>query len=232
MHQGLFILGVVTARGGSKRLPGKNIKTLAGKPLIAYAVEAMRGSTLLDRIIVSTDDEDIARIAKEYGADVPFMRPRELAEDLTPHLPVMQHAVAEMEKHGKRPDLIVLVQPTSPFVQTQDIDLAIKKLVDNGANSCVSVCAVSERPEHMYHLKKGASFPLIKQESRETTDQTLPHYVRINGAVYVTRYDTLMKQGKIVDDKNNSMIEMPRSRSIDINESIDFIIAETLLSRL
>lgn len=230
MHQKLYILGVITARGGSKRFPEKNIKPLAGKPLIAYAIEAMCKSILIDRTIVSTEDEKISHIAKKYGADVPFMRPYELATDLTPHIPVMQHAVTEIEKKGNKPSLIVLVQPTSPMIQTQDIDNAIKKLVDEGTNSCISVCRISERPEHMYRIENGISIPLIKRDSRETIDQTLPRYMRINGAVYVTRYDTLMKQGKIIDDQNNSMIEMPRERSVDINEPIDFKIAETLLS--
>jgi len=139
MHKSSHILCIITARGGSKRLPGKNIKLLLGKPLIAYGIEAAKKSKYIDRVIVSTDSEEIAAVARGYGAEVPFMRPMELAQDDTPSVPVLQHAVNVVEEAGDTVDIMVLVQPTSPLVLASDIDAAIEKLVASGAPTCVSV---------------------------------------------------------------------------------------------
>src|SRR3989344_6580233 len=134
------ILGVITARGGSKGIPGKNIKLLGGKPLIVYTVEAVKKSKLITHSIVSTDDEAIAMVCREVSADVPFMRPRELAEDKTPHLPVMQHAIEFLEKKlGLVFDYTTIFQPTSPFRTVDDIDGTLQKLISSGADSAVSV---------------------------------------------------------------------------------------------
>jgi len=139
------ILAVITARGGSKGIPRKNIKKLGGKPLIIYTIDSVKKSTLITDVIVSTDDEEIASVCREHGVEVPFVRPKELAQDDTPHLPVMQHAIDFMEKKNNMTyDIAVIFQPTSPFRTVDDIDGTIKKLIDTNADSAVSLCEWNE----------------------------------------------------------------------------------------
>src|SRR5471030_2977734 len=140
------ILGVVTARAGSKGIPGKNTKRLAGKPLISYTIDCARASGVFDRLILSTDDEAAAAIARELGCEVPFMRPAALAADDTPHLPVMQHAVAWLrDEQDYRPDWVMILMPTSPLRQPAHIVEAVAMAVASGA---VSVVSVDEVPAH------------------------------------------------------------------------------------
>lgn len=229
------ILVIITARGGSKGIPRKNIKLLNGKPLISYAIRAALKSKFADRVIVSTDNEEIAKISKKYGAEVPFMRPAELARDNTPSLPVVQHAVNYMEeKENFRADLVVLLQPTSPLMLTEDIDNAIQKLIQTRANSCASVCEITERPEMMYFLKKesgGKIKPFLKRGSKKIRRQDLPKIYRLSGAVWVMKRDSLMRKNKILDKNNASAIVMPKERSIEIDEPIDFYITETIINK-
>jgi len=130
----------VTARGGSKGLPGKNLRLLAGKPLIAYTIDAAVASGAFDRLVLSTDDADIATVARTLGCAVPFTRPAELARDETPHLPVVQHAVRWLDEHERyRPDAVMILQPTSPLRQPQHISEAVALLERSGADSVVGV---------------------------------------------------------------------------------------------
>lgn len=139
------ILGVITARGGSKGIPGKNIKPLLGKPLLAYTIEAAQASGALDRIILSTDDEQIAEVAKQFGCEVPFLRSKELAEDKTGHLPVAQHAVQWLkDKENYFPDYVMILQPTSPLRQAFHIKGAADLILKSGADSVLSVAEISE----------------------------------------------------------------------------------------
>jgi CMP-N,N'-diacetyllegionaminic acid synthase len=141
------ILGLITARGGSKGIPGKNIKSLDGKPLIAYTIESAKQSGIFDRLILTTDDEEIAAVAREYGCEVPFMRPSELATDTTAHVPVMRHALEWLRgTEGYAPECVALLQPTSPLRQAFHLKEAAEKLMgDNAADSIVSVRPVPER---------------------------------------------------------------------------------------
>lgn len=230
MYKDKNILLVIPARGGSKRLPGKNIKFLDGKPLIAYAIEAGKGSKYVDRIVVTTDDEEIARVSKEIGADVPFMRPAELATDEARVLPVMQHAVAALEITSALFDAIVLIQPTVPGVLPADVDAAIEKFFDAEADSCVSVCEITERPELMFKVEEdGTMMPYTG--GSYTPVREMPPLYRINGAVYVTKRSVLMEDGKIYDEGKSVAVMMPRERSVDIDTLTDFVIAELLFSQ-
>lgn len=231
MYKNKKILAVIPARLGSKRVPKKNIKILAGEPLIAYTIKSALKSKLLDRIIVSTNDKKIAEIAKKYGAEVPFLRPFSLAKDETQTLPAIQHAVSYLKKsEGYIMDIIVVIQPTSPLVIAQDIDDAIKKMINKNTNSCITVCEVSERPEWMYFVKNDKFKPLLKPVlNKKQQKQDLPKIYIANGAVYATKRDALMKDNKIVDKNNLTTLIMPRERSIDIDEPIDFKIAEALI---
>lgn len=232
MYKDKKILCIIPARGGSKRLPGKNIKLLKGKPLIAYSIIAAKGSQYLDRVIVSTDDESIAKVATEYGAEVPFMRPGELASDTATTLSVLQHATKFFEDKRELFDIVVLIQPTVPGVITADVDAAIEKLFVAGANSCISMCEITDRPEWMYSLNaEGYITPYVEAafHSQNIRSQDLPKLYRINGAVYVTPRNVLMEDGKIIDKHNCAGVLMPRERSIDIDTLSDFVIAETLM---
>src|SRR3989338_1584602 len=141
MYKTQKVICIIPARGGSKRVPRKNIKLLKGKPLISYAINAAKQSKYIDRVIVSTDDQEIARVAKKYGAEVPFMRPADLATDTALGLPVIQHAINYVESVDKdEVNFVVVIQPTSPMVLSQDVDSAIEQIVKTKANSCVSVC--------------------------------------------------------------------------------------------
>lgn len=227
----VITVAVIPARGGSRRLPRKNIKLLHGKPLIAYAIEAARQSSSVHKVIVSTEDSEIADVARTYGAEVPFIRPAELASDTATSVAVLQHAVETFEKQlGITIDPILLIQPTSPFVQAEDIESALSTLKATQSNSCVSVCAISERPEWMVQLDGSHVRPFLPTAQTDARTQDLPPLYRLNGAVYALRRQTLIKDGLIVDYKNLSAIVMSRERSIDIDELIDFQFAETILT--
>lgn len=230
MYKDKKILCIIPARGGSKRLPGKNIKLLNGIPLVGYAIRAAKGSQYIDKVIVSTDDEKIARIAREQGAEVPFMRSAELASDTAPTLPVLQHAVTFFEEKGERFDLIVLIQPTVPGVESRDVDATIEKIISAGVQSCITVCPIVDPPEWMYRM--GAEGRLQKYiDAPAARAQDVEKLYRVNGAVYVTVRDTLMKENKIVDNNNCAGVIMPRERSTDIDTELDFAVAELAMKR-
>lgn len=228
MYKNQYIVLIIPARGGSKRLPGKNIKPLNGKPLIVYAIEAGKHSAYVDRVVVSTDDEEIARVSREAGAEVPFIRPEELSTDDARVLPVMQHAVLTLEKEGKPIDLVVLIQPTIPGVLAKDVDAAIEKLVSSSADSCMSVCEISDRPELMGTVDEQGFMKPYVGGSYTPVREMQPLY-RINGAVYVEKKSLLIEQGKIYDEEKSTVVFMPRERSVDIDTELDFKLAEAAL---
>lgn len=225
------ILAVITARGGSKRIPRKNLRKLAGRPLIYYPIQAALRSKLVDRVIVSTDDVEIAEVAKKIGAEIPFIRPDRLATDLAKSVPVVQHAVRFLKKnHDYHPAIVALLQPTNPFLSGEDIDEAIKILIKSKADSCVSVSPVSERPEWMYTIKRGRLAPHNDSWNVVKRSQDLPKVFRLNGALYVVKTEALMNQNTLNAPRGAALI-MPRERSIDIDNLIDFKIAEALMKK-
>jgi CMP-N,N'-diacetyllegionaminic acid synthase len=227
------ILAVITARGGSKGIPGKNIKILGDKPLIAYTIEAARKSDLISDLIVSTEDKKIANVAKQYGADVPFMRPKELAQDDTLHLPVMQHAVSFMEDKLKcKFDYVVILQPTSPFRTKEDIDDTIQKLIDTGADSAVSLVEIEENhPMKIKKLEGDRVLPYSVEEIHGTRRQDLPVAYKRNSSVYVMKRDLIMKDNELYGSYTAGHI-VPKERSIDIDNPFDWIKAEYMLKEL
>jgi len=230
------IVVIIPARGGSKGVPRKNIKLLNGRPLISYAINVALKSKYIDRVIVSTDDKEIAKIAQKYKAEVPFLRPVELAEDSSPTLGVLQHAIKYLEEKEKyKPDFVVLLQPTSPLILVSDINKAIEKIIKTKANSCVSVCEISERPEWMFTFEdtEGDRIkPFLKKNNKKTNRQDLPKIFRLNGAIYVTKKNILMKENKITDKINSSAILMPIERSVDIDRPVDFCIIESIIKQI
>ena len=227
------ILGVITARGGSKGIPGKNIREIGGKPLIAYSIEVGNKSALISDLIVSTDDEAIATVAKKWGGHVPFMRPAELAGDHVPHLPVVQHAVKKMEQEkGCRYDYCVILQPTSPFRIPEDIDETLRKLIATNAESAVTVVRVgNNHPIKIKKLEGDRVLPYVIPEEEGMRRQDFPVVYRRSGAVYAMRRDTIMDKNCLYGDHVVGH-ETPQERSIDIDEPVDVIVAEYMLSEL
>lgn len=226
------IIGVIHARGGSKRIPLKNIRPLAGRPLISYMVEAAVESRLLDRVIVSTDHPDIARIARDYGAEVPFMRPADLAEDVASEF-VTQHAVRFVEAEGSPVRIVLTMQPTTPFCTAEDIDACIARMLDSDLDTVLTVCEVHERPEWMYRLEGPRALPYTGSlvQGDAGISQKLPKLYIPNGAVWATRRSVLMDQGLITGPKAGVVV-MSRERSVDIDEPVDFITAEAMAQEL
>ncbi len=232
-ERGYAILGVITARGGSKGIPGKNIKLLGGKPLITYTIEAARKSSALTHCIVSTDSENIARVAREHGADVPFLRPPELAADHVPHVPVMQHAIRFMEaQENKTFEYVVVLQPTSPFRLPEDIDETLRLLIESGADSAVTLVEVAnaDHPVKAKRLLDGRVLPYALAEPEGARRQDLPTAYRRSGAVYAMRRDTILG-GRLYGDHIVGYI-VPRERSVDIDEPLDWLKAEWMLEDL
>ncbi|MBF0454298.1 MAG: acylneuraminate cytidylyltransferase family protein [Magnetococcales bacterium] len=220
------VLAVIPARGGSKGLPRKNILDLAGKPLIAWTIEAAKSSTLIDRLILSSDDEDIIQIAKQWGCEVPFVRPPSLAGDQSTSVDVAIHALDSVQQPY---DYIVWLQPTTPLRLGEDIDAAIQICVEKGAPSAVSVVDAGKSPYWMYSIKEsGALEPIMSQDLSSRQRQELPCAYTLNGAVYVTQTDWLRRHGCFMNGGTYAHL-MPPERSVDIDTELDFKIAGMLL---
>lgn len=228
MYKGKTILGLIPARSGSKGLPRKNIKPLLGKPLIAWTIEQALASKYLDRLIVSTDDEGIAEVSRKYGAEIPFIRPKELAEDNAKGIDVVLHTIDWLNENDKQKqyDLIILLQPTSPLRATEDIDKAIELLFLKKAKAIVSVCEVDHHPLWTNILPKdGCMKDFSRQEITNKNRQELPVFYRLNGAIYLA-YGDYIKQCRSFIGKDTFAYIMPREISIDIDNEVDFKLAE------
>jgi len=229
MYKDKVILCVIPARGGSKGLPGKNVKQLAGKPLIAYTIEQAKGSKYIDRVIVSTEDDQIAKVAGKFNAEVPFKRPKELAEDNSSMIDVLLHAVKWMEGEAKfKFDILVLLHVTTPLREADDIDKCIELLVDEKADNVFSVAEAYRNPYfNMVEVNAGNEVRLVK-EGNFATRQSAPKVFDMNSSIYVWWKDTF-KAEKSLFLKKTRVYPMPRERSVDIDEPLDFRIAEMLL---
>lgn len=226
------VVAIITARGGSVRLPLKNIRLLAGKPLIAYIIKAAQQSRYLNRIIVSTDHPGIEKISLGLGAEVPFRRPARISGNCASVL-VIQHAVKFVEQQERRPvDIAVTLQPTSPLCRADDIDACIEMILKNtNIQSVFSAVEVHHRPEWLFELKKHNHVRLYMPGSLKGSRVLRQSYGRLispNGAVYVTRREALLNDGVII--ANNSMAYvMPQERSADIDYESDLKLVEILI---
>jgi N-acylneuraminate cytidylyltransferase len=230
------VLGIVTARGGSKGIPGKNLKPLGGKPLIAYTIEAAQASGALDRLILSTDAAAIAEAGRVLGCEVPFLRPAELARDDTPHLPVIQHAVRWMAEHGGyQPDAVMILQPTSPLRQPMDIRSSIELLEQSGADSVLSVSEVSAHAHPMRTLRvdeTGAAVLFVTGapvRQRINRRQDLPVAWVMNGAIYICRASVLFAGEPSLYGDRVVAYRMPAARAVSIDDIDDWVAAERAL---
>jgi N-acylneuraminate cytidylyltransferase len=225
--EGLSVLALITARGGSKGLPGKNIRPVSGRPLIDFTVAAARAATCVDRVVLSTDDEAIAQAAQAGGCEVPFRRPAELAGDDTRSIDVVLHALDQLAPVN----LVVLLQPTSPLRSAADIDAVCDQLVRSGAPACVSVAPAEQSPYWMYRLGHSQRLlPLLEAPAQATRRQDLPAVYALNGAVYAARTAWLRESRSFVTAETVAHV-MPRERSIDIDTLDDFETFARLLAR-
>jgi CMP-N,N'-diacetyllegionaminic acid synthase len=223
-------VAVITARAGSKRIPDKNIRLLAGKPLIAWSVLAALAAKSVRRVIVSTDSDRIAEAAREAGAEVPFRRPDELSGDLAPHYGVVAHAIDWLENdEGRAPDYICLLQPTSPLRVAKDIDGTFELVDGLNADCGFSVSRVSAHPAYLYRLDAaGLAEPYLPKDDSYVRSQDLEPYYFVNGAVYFLRPTTFRQRNTILSAKPAAYV-MPAERSVDIDEEHDLIVAEALM---
>lgn len=226
------ILAIIPARKGSKGMPGKNKIELCGKPMISYSIEAAKSSDYISSIVITTDDNDIREIGLKYNIDT-VSRPVELSEDETPMLPVLIHALKNCMKGGINPEIVVLLQPTSPLRLAEDIDNVLDVLIKGGFNSAVSVRKLDINPFGMVTLDyetKRISYYLESRPAKHPRRQDLPPIYRYNGAVWATKTQTLTRLTNHVIDPNSCGAHiMPDERSIDIDCTMDLILAEFIL---
>lgn len=225
MLNGKRVLAIISARGGSKGVPGKNIRLLAGKPLIAWTIEEALRSNYVDNVIVSSDDDTIIRIAEEWGANAPFKRPAHLAEDDTPGMLPIIHALKEMPGY----DYIVDLQPTSPLRLAQDIDACLEMLSVH-TPSVVSVTEPDHSPYWMFTLEADNKMKSILGTTGGIRRQELPTVYSLNGAVYVADVEWLLNKETFLSEETAAFV-MPKERSIDIDTLMDFHICEYLMAR-
>lgn len=227
-----YIVGFIFARGGSQEVPGKNTRLLAGKPLIAYAIETAFQSEFIDRVEVSTDDEKIAQIAKDFGAEVPFVRPKELAQDNSPEWLAWQHAIRTLKEQnkGRELDVFVSIPPTAPLRAAEDVDKAIQTFLESDADIVITVKKASRHP----------SFNMITLDEQNCAKLVLPldkHIIRRQDAspvydmttvAYVASPKFIMESKAIFEGRVKAVI-IPEERALDIDTELDFQFAEYLM---
>ena len=225
------VLGIVTARGGSKGIPRKNIVPLLGKPLLEYTADAALSAKRLTRVILSTEDEEIAHIGRQCGLDIPFFRPVELAADDTPTISVLQDAVRRLEASGERYDAVLTLQPTNPLRLPEDIDGSIEQLEESGADSVISFVDVGEKhPARMKFVSPDGRVldPPFAEAFEGQRRQDLPKLYLREGSIYLTRHAVLMEQNSLKGRDCRIWI-IPQERYCNIDTPFDLFLAEQML---
>ena len=217
-------LALIPARGGSKGIPRKNVKLIAGKPLIVWTIEAALRSSLSGAVVVSTDDPEIAEVARRAGAQVPFMRPLELAQDQTPGVAPVFHALDQLPQY----DSVLLLQPTSPLRTSQDIDACLDLARQRQAPSVVSVSEPDTHPYWTYRLTPEQTLCPLVDAALVTRRQDLPEVMAINGALYFADARWLRQGGSLIGPETLAYV-MPRERAVDLDTPLDWQLAQLLL---
>ena len=229
MIEGKSILALIPARGGSKGIKHKNIIDLCGKPLIAYTVEAAKKSRYIDDVILSTDDDEIAKVASEYGAEVPFMRPKELATDAAKTIDAVISAIDMLKECGRNYDILVLLQPTQPLRTEQDIDESLELFLRKGCKSVVAVSPVDDSPLLMRYMDEENKMCKVLDVSSTCRRQDMPNYYKVNGCIYINSIEEVITELSFND--NEIPYFMPRERAADIDEMVDLVVAEYYLKK-
>ena len=224
MYQNKTFLAIIPARGGSKRLPRKNIVDLCGKPLIAWSIESGLKSKYIDKVVVSSDDEEILSIASKFKLDI-IKRPDSLASDTATSFDAIKH-VLSISKHY---DYVLLLQPTSPLRNNTHIDKAIELLGQKNADAIISVCEMDHSPLWSNTLQEdGALDTFLRDDVLDKRSQELEKYYRVNGAIYICKLDKLLKEEGFFLKDNIYAYIMNRASSVDIDEQIDLDFARSL----
>lgn len=227
------VLGLVPARGGSKGIPGKNVRLLGGKPLLAHTAEAALAARRLSRVVLTTDDEEIAEVGRRLGLEVPFLRPAELARDDTPTLPVVQHAVAELERSGDVFEAVCLLQPTSPFRRPEDIDSCVELLEAEGLDAVISVLPVPpEYNPHWVYFRDGEGLLRLATGEAQPISrrQELPPAFHRDGTVYVVKREILMRENSLFGTRLGGFVISDPGRSVNLDTLADWDRAESLVA--
>lgn len=234
MLNGKRFLAIIPARGGSKRVPRKNVLPLCGKPLIAWTIEAALKSRYIDDVVVTTDDKEIAEVSIQSGASVPFIRPAELSDDHAKRGDVIRHAVLFCTTQQKKQyDYIIYLQPTSPLRRAAEIDKAVEYLFARNADAVVSMCEVEYPMQWCSMLDESRSMTdFIKSLDAASRSQDIPSYFRLNGAIYICDIAKFLKKGDVFIEENIFAYLMPTNISVDIDTKLDFAIAETVMNDL
>ncbi|MEZ8094469.1 cytidylyltransferase domain-containing protein [Photobacterium swingsii] len=222
-------LAIIPARGGSKRLPRKNVLPLAGKPLIVWTIEAALESGVFDRVVVNTDDQEIADIAIHYGAEVPYLRPDELATDTATTLDVLKHQLQYAVSEWGGYDDFVLLQPTSPLRTGQDIRNAWALYSQHEVESVVAVTEVEHPIQWTYKANDDQTLSPLFDDNLKRSQDCEQHF-RLNGAIYITSIDSVLARHTLIHPSSNMGYQMPANRSLDIDEEFDFVIAQSILT--
>ncbi|MCU4369327.1 cytidylyltransferase domain-containing protein [Acinetobacter courvalinii] len=223
------VTALIPARGGSKRLPRKNVKLLGDRPLIAWSIETAKASKYIDRVVVSTDDEEIKQVSELYGAEVPFLRPEHLATDHATSFDVIKHAIGFLQLDQKN-ELIVLLQPTSPLRLVSELDAALEFFITKKAKGIVSVSETEHSPMWTNTLpENGCMSDFIRPEVQGKRSQDLPKFFRLNGSIYIYEILSLLEQAKIFFDESVYGFETSLKTAVDIDTDLDFKIAEILM---
>jgi CMP-N,N'-diacetyllegionaminic acid synthase len=223
----MSLLALIPARGGSKGIPRKNISELCGKPLIAWSIEEAQKSNYIDRLIVSTEDEEIADISRSYGAEVPFLRPAELSRDETPGMDPVLHTLEQLPGY----DWVLLLQPTSPLRTAEDIDGIVQMCREQQAPAAVSICESSKHPNWMFYCGENGIMSPFMDFPIATRRQELSKVFALNGALYLAQTKWLNHTRNFITDETLGYV-MPIERSVDIDNPLDWDVAEILMEKM
>lgn len=231
MYKGKRILAIIPARGGSKGLPGKNIKEMCGKPLIVWSIEHAQKSKYVDELFISTDSQEIASVAEKYGASCPELRPAELARDTAPSSEFIIYTLNKMKSDGKDFDYFILLEPTSPLRDVEDVDKSIEQLIDD--EECESVVGVAMsgtvHPAFMVVVGKNGYLEALEPDKSTLRRQDLPNVYFFEGSVYVSKVDAYLKKRTFYHDKTKPYI-VPEWKSHEVDDFVDFTIIEAIMN--
>jgi CMP-N,N'-diacetyllegionaminic acid synthase len=232
MMNGKSILALIPARGGSRRVPGKNIRPLGGKPLIAWTIETARAVSCIDEVLVSTDDSQIAQVAHDCGASVPWLRPADLATDTASSIDVIEHALAQRKRDGWTFDVLLLLQPTSPFRSTHHVEQVLHMCIDAAGAPVVAFAPARTHPAWCFTIDEGGlARPIIAGDGTSRRSQDLPPAFEISGSLYAIGTQEFEASRGFFTPKTRALVIQERHLAIDIDDEFDWMVAEAVAMR-
>jgi CMP-N,N'-diacetyllegionaminic acid synthase len=228
MIHGKSVLALVTARGGSKRVPGKNVKPLGGKPLIAWTIETALAAPSIDEVLVSTDDAGIAQVARECGASVPWLRPPALATDTASSTEVIEHALAARERDGKSFDILLVLQPTSPFRRVSEVELVVRMCAEAAGAPVVAFAPARSHPAWCFTVEEGRARPFIEGSGTAMRSQDLPEAFEISGSLYAVATGVYAQTKSFFTPETRALVLHERHLAVDIDDEFDWLVAEAV----